>query len=147
MELTQKQKAFAQAYFENGHNATEAARTAGYSERTAAAQGSRLAKQEKVRERVRELETEAFANRGITREWIGNKYADIVERCMQGTPHMTWNPETREKEPDGLWVFDPGGAAKGLDGLCKLLGIAKEDEKPEEVRLTIVGMAAEDAMK
>lgn len=42
MELNLKQKAFVEAYLSNGQNATQAALAAGYSERTAHSQGSRL---------------------------------------------------------------------------------------------------------
>ena len=26
---------------------------------------------------------------------------EIVDRCMQATPHLTRNPETKQREPDG----------------------------------------------
>jgi phage terminase small subunit len=42
MSLSNKQRAFVEAYLANGFNATKAAITAGYSEKTAYSQGSRL---------------------------------------------------------------------------------------------------------
>jgi phage terminase small subunit len=50
--LTEQQEAFAVAFATNGGNATEAAREAGYSERTARQQGSRLARQPHVQQRI-----------------------------------------------------------------------------------------------
>ncbi|MBC1982786.1 terminase small subunit [Listeria booriae] len=50
----QKYKVFAQAYVSNGFNATEAAKVAGYSKRTAEAQASRLLKNVKVLEFIDE---------------------------------------------------------------------------------------------
>lgn len=41
-KLTVKQRAFADYYIENGGNATQAAISAGYSEKTARSQGQRL---------------------------------------------------------------------------------------------------------
>ena len=32
---------------------------------------------------------------------------------MQATPHLTRNPETKQREPDGTWEFDPAGAKGG----------------------------------
>lgn len=47
-KLTPKQKAFCDAYIENGGNATQAAKTAGYSEKTAYSIGQRLLKNVEV---------------------------------------------------------------------------------------------------
>ena len=49
--LNEKQEKFAQAYVLN-HNATDAAKTAGYSDRSAYNQGYRLLQEEAVKERI-----------------------------------------------------------------------------------------------
>ena len=51
-ELTPQQEQFAVEYATNGGNATEAAKTAGYSERTAAQQGHRLSRLPHVQQRI-----------------------------------------------------------------------------------------------
>lgn len=52
-ELTEKQIAFAKEYIID-HNATQAAKRAGYSEKTAYAQGSKLLKKAEIKEAVAE---------------------------------------------------------------------------------------------
>ncbi len=51
-ELTDKRKAFAVAYVENGGNATRAAIAAGYSRKGARVEGHRLKKDERVQELI-----------------------------------------------------------------------------------------------
>ena len=51
-ELTPQQEAFAVAFATNGGNATEAAKTAGYSDKTARQQGHRLTRQPHVQQRI-----------------------------------------------------------------------------------------------
>lgn len=63
MALTPKQKAFCDAYIENGGNATQAAITAGYSEKTAYSQGQRLLKNVEVAARVRARQAEIDSER------------------------------------------------------------------------------------
>lgn len=52
MALTTKQRAFVEAYLSNGFNATQAAITAGYSQKTAYSQGARLLKNVEVRAQI-----------------------------------------------------------------------------------------------
>jgi phage terminase small subunit len=59
--LNEKQEKFAQAYVMY-RNATEAAKAAGYSDRSAHNQGSRLLKSEAIKERIEDLEKEMETN-------------------------------------------------------------------------------------
>ncbi len=70
--LNDKQEKFAQAYIIH-RNATVAARTAGYSDRSAANQGHRLINNPEVIERVEDLETELETNIDVIDE-IENQY-------------------------------------------------------------------------
>lgn len=126
-ELTQRQKRFVEEYLQHG-NGTAAAIKAGYSAKTAAGQASRLLKTPEVQKYRIELEGKLFQEMGISKAWVGLRLAEVVTRCMQGEPHLSWNPETRRKEPDGLWVFDPSGATKAL----KLLGDHVGMFRPED---------------
>lgn len=127
-ELTPRQKRFVEEYLQHG-NGTEAAITAGYSRKTAAGQASRLLKDPEVQKYRMELEKKLFDEIGVSAEWIGRRLVEIAERCMQGQPHMSWNHETRQKEPDGLWVFDPAGATKALHELGVHVGMFKQPDK------------------
>ena len=55
-DLNEKQKRFCQEYVANGYNVTQAAISAGYSEKTAAQIGSRLLRHVKVKEEIGRLQ-------------------------------------------------------------------------------------------
>ena len=63
--LNARQEAFCQSYVRNG-SATQAAKDAGYSERTAHAQGSRLLKHVDVSSRIEAIQTERFKKMHMT---------------------------------------------------------------------------------
>ena len=70
--LTDKQERFAQAYVLH-RNATEAAKTAGYSTRSAYNQGYRMLKNDEITERISDLENELETNIDVIDE-IENQY-------------------------------------------------------------------------
>jgi len=70
--LTDKQERFAQAYVLH-RNATEAAKTAGYSTRSAYNQGYRMLKNDEITERISDLENELETNIDVINE-IENQY-------------------------------------------------------------------------
>jgi hypothetical protein len=70
--LNDKQEKFAQAYIIH-RNATEAAKVAGYSDRSSANQGYRLINNEEVKERIQDLEKELVTNIDVISE-IENQY-------------------------------------------------------------------------
>ena len=70
--LTDKQERFAQAYVLH-RNATEAAKTAGYSKRAAYNQGYRMLKNDEITERISDLENEVETNIDVINE-IENQY-------------------------------------------------------------------------
>lgn len=63
-ELTPKQKAFADNYIANGGNATDAAKKAGYSARTAYSTGNRLLKNDEIRAYIAEKQSEIERQKG-----------------------------------------------------------------------------------
>ena len=70
--LNEKQEKFSQAYIIH-RNATEAAKVAGYSDRSAANQGYRLINNEEIKERIEDLEKELTTNIDVISE-IENQY-------------------------------------------------------------------------
>tara|TARA_R110002050_G_scaffold21819_6_gene59981 strand:+ start:837 stop:1244 length:408 start_codon:yes stop_codon:yes gene_type:complete len=70
--LNEKQEKFAQAYIIH-RNATEAAKAAGYSDRSAANQGYRLINNPEIAERIEDLERELETNIDVIDE-IENQY-------------------------------------------------------------------------
>ena len=67
MALNEKQEKFAQSYILH-RNATEAAKAAGYSSRSANNQGYRLLQIEEVTQRIAELENELETNVDVINE-------------------------------------------------------------------------------
>ena len=70
--LTERQERFAQAYIIH-RNATEAAKTAGYSLKSANNQGYRMLKNDEIVERIADLENELVTNIDVIEE-IENQY-------------------------------------------------------------------------
>ena len=70
--LNEKQENFSQAYVLH-RNATEAAKAAGYSDKSAANQGYRLLQNQEVLERIEDLEKELETNINVVEE-IENQY-------------------------------------------------------------------------
>ena len=74
-DLTPRQRSFAQAYATGG-NASEAARKAGYSEKTATSQGARLLTYANVSARITQLQAEAAERAEI-------EIDDVIEMLME----------------------------------------------------------------
>lgn len=124
--LTERQRRFVSEYLSNGGNGTEAAIIAGYSKKSAAAQASRLLNDAKVSAYRRARARQVYNNLGLTPEKIGLDLYEIVQRCMTAVPHLSWNSETHQWEPDGTYVFDAKGATRALELLGRMEGIFKD---------------------
>lgn len=143
--MTARQEAFIREYIRTGM-AKEAAVAAGYSERTAAQQASRLLAMPEVQQRRVELETELYQQIGVSEAWVGRRLVEIAERCMQATPHMIWNFDTRSYEPDGQWLFDAKDAISALSKIGEGLGMFKPSgDKGGEMTVSIKVCSEEDS--
>lgn len=134
--LNPRQKRFVEEYLACG-DAAEAAVLAGYSSNSAAAQGERLLRTPAVQRYRREVEQRMFEAMGVSSAWIGRRLVEIVDRCMQATPHLSRNPDTKQREPDGVWEFDPAGAMRALHELdehIRALRTEDEDQDAERVQ-------------
>ena len=130
-DITPQQRRFVQEYLKSG-NATAAAIAAGYSARSAASRASKLLETQAVIEYRRKMEKKLFDEMGISKAWIGRRLVEIVERCTQKTPVMEWNPETRQKEPNGFWEFDANGAIRALHELAEHMDFAEGEQSAAE---------------
>lgn len=111
-------------------NGKEAAKRAGYSERTAASQASRLLRDPAVKEYRDALLQEQFDAIGITKHSIAAEVWEIYRKCVQKEPVLEWNSVTKEWEHKGEWTFNVKGALKALEMLGKLLpGMKEENEE------------------
>ena len=133
MAMNARQRKFVEEYLRIGIG-KEAAVAAGYSRRSAEQQASRLLAMPEVQEYRRKLEQKLFDEMGISKAWIGRRLVEIVDRSMQAVPHLSWNDSTRQKEPDGMWVYDAMSATKALHELYVQLGFTQGGDETKEQR-------------
>jgi len=98
--------------------AAEAARQAGYSERTAREQGYRLLGRRDIQERIAKLLIARRASATINDEFVLDHLREIVHRCMQAIPVLD-----RDGNRTGSWSFNAPGANKALELLGRHLGL------------------------
>ena len=127
--VTGKMMRFAQEYVID-RNATQAAIRAGYSERSAYAQGTALLKKHEVLQEIDRLTQELSENAKLTAEQIVADLIEVKERCMQRAPVMVRAGKEMVQAVDdegrNVWQFDAKGANKSLELLGKHLGMFVE---------------------
>ena len=106
---------------------TNAAKAAGYSEKSAYNQGSRLMKRDDIRARVRAIQENMATELGITEGSILKRLNDIVERCMQEGAVKEKDPETGKEVTLCFKKMDSAGANRALELLGKQLGMFREN--------------------
>jgi phage terminase small subunit len=120
--LNPKQIKFIDSYMISG-NATESAKLAGYSEKTAQEQGSRLLSNVIIKNEIESRQKQMATKANIDREYILNEYKDLLESCKQ-------------EGLDGAGTIkDRSNWAKALAQLTKFLGL----DAPEKVDVTSGG--------
>ena len=130
-KLNARQRRFVEEYLICGDGA-EAAVAAGYRPSGAADRAEQLLRTPEVQRYRRELEQKLFDRLGVSSAWIGRRLVEIVDRCMQAAPHMSRNPDTKQREPDGIWEFDPAGALRALHELDEHIRSLRQEENDGE---------------
>lgn len=126
--MTPKQERFVQEYLID-LNATQAARRAGYSKKTAEFQGSRLLRNVKVQVEISRLRAEQAEAASISAKWVLDNLIEVSERCMQKTPVMKFDREEKcmrqitDENREGVWQFDASGANRALELIGKHIGM------------------------
>lgn len=110
------------------YNGTQAVIRAGYSEKSAASQASRLLRNDKVLARVRELQHEQAERLCISADWVVLKLVDVTHKAMQAEPVMKYNFATKEMEETGEYLFDSKGANRALELIGKHIGMFDKRE-------------------
>lgn len=135
MELGEKAEKFCREYIAD-FNISRAEERAGVSK----GYGKKLLKEEKIVERICELQEEFIRkrhysdkNRVIAEIW------DIYEKAMQAKPVEIWDKDIKEYVPTGEYQFDDKIAMKCLELIIKLSGNLpeKESEKSGEIEIVI----------
>ena len=123
------ERRFVQEYLACHMNGTQAAVLAGYSEKTAASQASRLLRKPEVRAYRDALLQEQFDAIGVTRHSIAAEVWELYQRCTAKEPVLEWDSATKSWEHKGEWQFNVKGALKALEMLNNMLpGIKNTDE-------------------
>lgn len=120
--LTPQQELFCAEYLVD-YNGTKAAQRAGYAEKTAAAQASRLLKNVNVLSRVRALQKEHLEKLAVTQESVLLNLLEVYDRCMQKKPVYEWDYETGQYKETGEYAFDSKGALRALELIGKHLAM------------------------
>ena len=124
-------------------NGKEAAIRAKYSERTAAAQASRLLRDPDVKAYRDALLEEQFEAIGVTKHSIAAEVWSIYKKCTQKEPVMVWDPREKEWVHNGEWQFNVKGALKALDMLNGMLPQMKTEDEGESLEDMLEGGSRE----
>jgi len=140
--LTPRQRRFVEEYLID-LNATRAAVRAGYSEKTANEQGSRLLANVKVAGAVRVGRDRQQQRTEITADWVLLRLRDEAERTGEGASHSA---RVRALELLGrhLGLFD--GPARGA-GACRLVVVEEIVEAPAPGEPRILPPAAPEGCR
>jgi phage terminase small subunit len=152
--VAQRYEHFVRAYIGNGHNATQAALAAGYSESTAASQGARLLKNVHVRRILKKLESESNKVAGLEAGSVKTELARIVFFNIKSIFDEAGRLIPIHKLPAevtagiGSMKFDKGGQIRevrawdkgaGIERAMKHLGLFERDNKQQtETRVLII---------
>ena len=122
--LSAKRESFAHHYSAS-HNATAAAKAAGYSELRAGRTGYELLQRADVAALVRVLDAEKRAEIGIDEPWIVDRLVEIVEQSMQGVPRTSALGEFLPDPVTGAPIVDCDwtNANRALASLAKITGL------------------------
>jgi phage terminase small subunit len=126
-ELTAREGRFVLEYLKTG-NGTEAARLAGYSERTARVQAGQLLKRPRVQAALQALRQDRTERLQLDADWIVQRLAQIVERCLQSVAVVD-----RDGRPTGVYTFDSAGALGALRLLGMRLGMWRKVTETRDV--------------
>jgi phage terminase small subunit len=136
-KLTDKQRRFCEEYVID-LNGTQAAIRAGYSEKTANEQASRLLANVNASDYVKELQARLSDKLQISSEWVLKRFKEISDRAMTAEPVMI--------KVDGFMVesgeyqFDSAGANKATEMIGKHLGFFETHNKQKSTDLTGLGL-------
>lgn len=121
--MTDKQAVFIQEYL-TCLNATEAAKRAGYSLKTAYSIGQRLMKKPEIQDAIQEGMTARTIRTELSQDYVINNLLEIVDRTMQARPVVdSKGNQVQGSDCNNLWTFDAKNAIRALELLGRHLGM------------------------
>lgn len=121
-ELKKRYELFCQEYVVD-YNGTQAAIRAGYKEKSARQQASRLLASEEVLTRISELQKDQLDRLALSQDYVVLQLLETYKCCREPTPVMRYDPSTGEMEETGTYQFDSKGALRALELIGKHLGM------------------------
>lgn len=121
-ELKKRYELFCQEYVVD-YNGTQAAIRAGYKEKSARQQASRLLASEEVLTRISELQKDQLDRLALSQDYVVLQLLETYKCCREPTPVMRYDPSTGEMEETGMYQFDSKGALRALELIGKHLGM------------------------
>ncbi len=141
MSLTPKQARFVEEYLLD-LNATAAAKRAGYSERTAYAQGQRLVKHVEIAAAVQKAQEARSERTKINQDWVIERLVGVYEASMEARPVCDKNGEEKG------FTFNPTAANRALELIGKhkgmfidrkLIGLRRIEDMTEDELVALLG--------
>lgn len=126
VKLTPKQQRFIEEYLVD-LNATQAAKRAGYSQKTAYSIGEENLRKPAIAQKIKELQEELSKKTKLTHEWVLQKLEECVSKSMQEEEIKKWDNFNKELVGTGKYVYDSKGATKALELIGKHLGMFKDN--------------------
>lgn len=121
--LRPKQAAFVQEYIVS-LNATQAAKKAGYSAKTAKSVGQENLTKPDIQKAIQAALRDRSERTQVDADYVIKNLTEIVERSMQRAPvYDMRGRQVRDENGNNLWRFDARGANKALELLGKHLGM------------------------
>lgn len=116
--MNERQRRFAREYVLTSRNGTEAAKRAGYSERSATMTASRLLTNDEVQDEIQSVRDRYAEEIGLDRPYVLETLKKLIERGLQAEPVLD-----REGHETGEYVFAGSVVNKALETLIKMLGL------------------------
>lgn len=107
-------------------NATQAAIRAGYSEKTAGAQASRLLKNVNISRAIEEALAKRAEKIELTADWVLENLKNVAIRCQQAEKVLEWDHQEKQMVETGEYQFDSAGANRALELIGKHLGMFRD---------------------
>jgi phage terminase small subunit len=156
--LTKKQQVFVAEYLKD-MNATRAAISAGYSQRTAGKQGYQLLENPRIAQDIATKVGKRLQKLEISADYVLENIKEVGERCMQKkwpkmvrrgrdlvqVEEVVVNPETGEEELAQVFEFDSIGALKAQELLGKYLKLFT-DKVEHSGKVTLEGLVCGEAV-
>ena len=121
-ELKKRHELFCQEYVVD-YNGTQAAIRAGYKEKSARQQASRLLASEEILTRISELQKDQLDRLAISQDYVVLQLLETYKCCREPSPVMRYDPSTGEMEETGMYQFDSKGALRALELIGRHLGM------------------------